>query len=422
MDIPIITPFIKGLRLFLASKHMRWLTVVFLLGLVCMSAVGAAALYIRQALGPSQAIVVFTVITGGIWPVFFLIASVLFLAGLQRYVASDESYRRSLVIFLPWMIVSAFCLLAFLLFLLDAFYILIFGVAFLGWIWFQAYFSTRTTLNYAEKVGATSVSGLIRFLAFGSNLLCYVAIFGALVYVLFTFGVVSLAGILLITLGTLLAAGFNFLNSIVMRRNKDKTNLINLALIGLFISLYSAYFIYNAGRPAAAGIDLVSISISLFFVFYTMSSIGRTLSSRAGLETRWKLSGELAAAFTFFLASGYYFADVLFPIIVTNPDFGASISDILRLLIFPFVALVMELVYLRRAGRVLRAAPEPETPAIQPETGVPKAVPEEYKPEPVPLDVSSPHEREVGAGKSGDNKAEPPRESNDQLGSQSESG
>jgi hypothetical protein len=328
------------------------------------------------------------------------------MAGLQRFVASDESYKRSLVGFVPWMTVSVFCLLAFLMFLLDAFLILIFGVAFLGWIWFQAYFSTRTTLIYADKVSTTSTSGFVRFLVFGSNLFCYVAIFGALIYVLIAFGVVSLAGIVLIILGTLLAAGFNFLNFIVMLRNRNKTNLINLALIGLFISLYSAYFIYNAGRPAAAGIDLVSVSISVFFVVYTMSSVGRTLSSRAGLETRWKLSGELAAAFTFFLASGYYFADALFPI--------------LRLLVFPFVALVMELLYLRRTGKALRAAPEPEVLGTQPEMDVPEAATGESEPEGAPLDASSPHDREIEAQRSGDNKGEPLHESDDQRDSEAQ--
>lgn len=420
MDIPMLTPFVRGLKVFWASKRLRWLTAVFLLGLVCMSVVGAVALYIRQAFGPSQTIVAVTVVAGGIWPVFFLIASVLFMAGLQRFVASDESYKRSLVGFVPWMIVSVLFLLAFLMFLLDAFLILIFGVAFLGWIWFQAYFSTRTTLTYADKVSTTSTSGLVRFLVFGSNLFCYVAIFGALIYVLIAFGVVSLAGIVLIILGTLLAAGFNFLNFIVMLRNRNKTNLINLALIGLFISLYSAYFIYNAGRPAAAGIDLVSVSISVFFVVYTMSSVGRILSSRAGLETRWKLSGELAAAFTFFLASGYYFADVLFPIVVANPDFGAAVSDILRLLVFPFVALVMELLYLRRTGKALRAGPEPEMLGTQPDMVVPEADTGESEPESAPLDASSPHDREIEGQRSGDNRGEPLHESDDQRDSESQ--
>ena len=34
MEIPVLSRFIKGLRLFFSSKRLRWLTIVFLIGAV----------------------------------------------------------------------------------------------------------------------------------------------------------------------------------------------------------------------------------------------------------------------------------------------------------------------------------------------------------------------------------------------------
>ncbi|MGQ4871126.1 MAG: hypothetical protein ACP6IT_04755, partial [Candidatus Thorarchaeota archaeon] len=151
--------------------------------------------------------------------------------------------------------------------------------------------------------------------------------------------------------------------------------------------LYSAYFIYNAGKPVDINPDLVSIAISIFFVFYTMSSVGSMLASRADLDTFWKIPPELAAALTFFLASGYYFADVWFPIALPDPTFGASISDLLKLLIFPFIALLMELRYLRKVSKAIEALPEHEAVPVEPEEPEPEEeveVPVEETPEPSP--------------------------------------
>jgi len=144
-------------------------------------------------------------------------------------------------------------------------------------------------------------------------------------------------------------------------RQREKTTFVNVALIGLFISLYSAYFIYNAGKTTTLGFDIVGFVITIFFVFYTMSSVGSTLASRAEKETRWKISKELAVTLTFFLASGYYFADTILPILPSvDPVFGAAMGDLTKLFIFPLVALLMELLFIRRAGKVLE--PEAELP------------------------------------------------------------
>ncbi|MFQ5833749.1 MAG: hypothetical protein ACE5H4_13665 [Candidatus Thorarchaeota archaeon] len=365
MDVPILSGLIEGLKLFWASNRLRWLTILFVIGAVIISLLGRIGATLLAVYGPAFVAPLLPgfILLAGVWPIYFLLAVLLSLVGLQRFLASEESYAKSLVGVIPWMIVSGAVLFVFILFAMPILEILIFGVAFVGWIAFQAYYSTRTSLRYADVAAGTEVRRIVRGLAGFSNLFSYFVVVATLVYVgilqgLFITNIWLLAAIIP---GALLVMGFNFLNGIIMVRHRDKPTLVNLAVIGLFVSLYSSYFIYNAGQGAALGLDLVGIGVSILFLFYTMSSVGRSLASREGLETRWKISADVAATFTFFLASGYYFSDAIFPIIFglgnqgIGIDIGASFGDLIKLYIFPFVALVMELVYLRRIGR----APEP---------------------------------------------------------------
>ncbi len=356
MEIPILTKFIEGLNLFWASKRLRWLTIIFILGALITSILGRlGGLIVASNPGDAALAGVVTVIAavgGGVWPIFFLLTAFLSLLGFQRFIASEESYTRSFLYFIPWMIMSTFILFMMVFFALPVLLTLIFLVAFLGWIGFQAYFSTRTSLGFAQITEATEVSKWKQALAFFSYFFCYAVIFGVFLYItiiqgLFLTNIFQWAWVLV---GTLLVAGFNFLNGIIMTAQRNKPTLINIALIGLFISLYSSYFIYSAGQ--AGGNPLVDIVISIFFLLYTMSSVGRTLAGRADMETRFKISRELAATFTYFLASGYYFADAFF--IIQAPALGPNIDNIIKLMIFPFIALIMEIRYLW----VIRKEPE----------------------------------------------------------------
>ncbi len=384
MDVPILSGLIEGLKLFWASNRLRWLTILFVIGAVIISLLGRIGATLLAIYGPGFVAPFLPgfIFLAGVWPIYFLLAVLLSIVGLQRFLASEESYAKSFVGVIPWMIVSGALLFVFILFAMPILEILIFGVAFVGWIAFQAYYSTRTGLRYADVAAGTGVRRIVRALAGFSNLFSYFVVLATLVYVgvlqgLFITNIWLLAAILP---GALLVMGFNFLNGILMVRHRDKPTLVNLAIIGLFVSLYSSYFIYNAGQGAALGLDLVGIGVSILFLFYTMSSVGRSLASREGLDTRWKISADVAATFTFFLASGYYFSDAIFPIIFglgnqgIGIDIGASFGDLIKLYIFPFVALIMELVYLRRIGRV------PEAPEVPEELPIPS---EEEEPEPV---------------------------------------
>ena len=400
MDIPILTKFIDGLKLFWASKRLRWLTLVFMIGAIVISILGSIgitlALFNRILLGSIWPILV---LFSGIWPMFFLITSFLSILGLQRFVASDEDYKKSMTVFLPWMIVSAIILIVFIFYALPILQLLIW-IAFLGWIFFQAYFSVRTSLSYADIASGVELTRIKKALISASHIFCYIVIVGAF---LFTMLLPPGPGLIppdlrafVLLIGVALAILYNFLNGVILRRYSNKPTMMNIALIGLFVSLYSSYFIYNAGKGADVGIDFVGVGVSVFFLLYTMSSVGTSLASRAELDTRWKISKELAATFTFFLASGYFFLDALLPMTAADPLFGAALSDLLKLYLFPLIALVMELLYLRKIGKVLKPAPEPEEiPVIPVEEELTEEVPtDDELEEPVVEEYEEPTEDE----------------------------
>ncbi len=389
MEIPMITSFVEGLRLFWQNKRLRWLLAFFLVGIVWMTVTGTLGLALTAGIADPvlRGFIAFIfAATGGVIPMFFLFATIVTALRQERFLASDESYSRSFVMLIPWLIVSGMTFAMLLFFFLPFLEILIFGIAFVGWISFQAYFSTRTSLRYAEKVQATEISDLKMGLVFASNIFCYLAIAGSFLYTTMTNLGALLANpfrLLLLLLGTALALLFSFLNSIIIKRNRNTSTVFNIALLGLFISLYSAYFIYNAGQTVAAAFQPVDLIISIFFVFYTMSSVGQTLASRAERDTRLKISAQTAAMITFFLASGYYFTDMLFPILFPDPSFGAAAGDLVKLFIFPFVALVMEFLFLRRLSK-------PAEPEEEPVEGPPEE--EEMRPAPTVDEEEPVHE------------------------------
>ena len=373
MDIPVLTRFNKGLRLFFQSKRLRWLFLIFILS--------AVFVLVFRELGNFFPIFAggFIAIIGGIFPTFFMITAFLSLVGLQRFVASEESYTRSFVFFIIWIVISAFVYL--ILWLTGMVFWILVGIAFLGWIGFQAYLSSRTALGYAESVQIKSRSRVVAFLLGTLHILSYVIVIGAFISLfiwyaattaLFDWVVVGAA-----LIGALLALGFNFVNGFIMLRERKRVTVDNLALLGLFIAAYVAYFLYNILKPVSASIDLLSLVIdagmSIFFLLYALSSVGLTLASRADLDTRWKISSELAATMTFFFASGYLVVQALFGTL-SGGLIGERIPDVIKLFVFPFVALIIELLFIRRS----RKAPEPAE--------VPEEIPDLTEDEPAVID------------------------------------
>ncbi|MCK4568567.1 MAG: hypothetical protein KAU48_14765, partial [Candidatus Thorarchaeota archaeon] len=283
------------------------------------------------------------------------------LLGLARFVADEESYKKSFFLTIIWFVVSFFVLIM-MFFIRPIFNWMFIGVAFLGWIGFQSYFSTRSSLGYASSMDIESRSKIVGLLYGFIYILNYVVIIGAGFYTFIFVNPVWGTGTVLAILGMLLAVGFNFVNGLVYVAERKKSTASNIVFLGMFISFYSAYFIYNVLKGFDPGLDLVGIGITVFFILYTMSSVGRSLASRAELDTRLKLSKELAATFTFFLASGFMFVDAMFSVILGGVDvtLTGGIGDAIKLIVFPFVAFIMILNFIRKSRKVLEAAPVPD--------------------------------------------------------------
>ncbi|MFW9767663.1 MAG: hypothetical protein ACFFEM_02495 [Candidatus Thorarchaeota archaeon] len=362
MDIPVLTNFVDGLKLFFSSRRLRWLTLLFFVAALTITIL-ERIVYLTYLVGTP------VVVIGAIFPTFFMLAAFVSLLGLARFVVDDESYMRSLIYTAVWAVISIIVLVLMVTFTPGLLAFLFIGVAFLGWIGFQSFFSTRTALGFAESVVIEDRSAIVRFLYMAIYFFNYIIVVGSFIFtIVFVNPPVFLtATFWFAALGMLFAMGFNFLNGWILIAERNKSTASNISFLGLFISLYSAYFIYNLLQGFNASIDLVSIGISIFFILYTMSSVGRTLASRAELETRWKVSKEFAATFTYFLATGFMYVDALFTSIVTDAGaiaLAGTAGDIVKLVVFPFVALVMELNFIRKSRKTLEIK---DTPTEVPE-------------------------------------------------------
>ncbi|MFW9805572.1 MAG: hypothetical protein ACFFFK_02430 [Candidatus Thorarchaeota archaeon] len=353
MEIPMLTNFIEGLKLFFESKRMRWFSLIFF--------IGAFIITIWERLVAAFPVLNPIVFTGGVFPIYFMLASFMCLLGLSRFVASDESYMRSLIYTIIWGVISVFVLIGMAWFTFGLFIIVFVGVAFFGWIIFQSYFATRTSLGFAESVDMGERSLLVGILFGAIYIFNYLVIAGAVVVSLIIFQQSSWIPVVWAVLGALLAAGFNFLNGLILVAERNKSTASGVSVLGLFISLYSAYFIYNVLKGFDPNLDLISISISVAFILYTMSGIGRTLASRADIDTRFKLSREFAATLTYFMASGFMFVESVFTAIIADPAMQGIVSDVIKLILFPFIAFIMVLRYLYRSRTAVKdAEPIPE--------------------------------------------------------------
>ncbi|MCJ7817850.1 MAG: hypothetical protein MUP60_03270, partial [Candidatus Thorarchaeota archaeon] len=100
MDIPILTKFIEGLKLFFASKRLKWLTLVFFVGAITITI--WENLVLMFPLVPGLGFLALWI--GGLFPTFFLVTGFLAFLGLARFVADEESYKKSLLFTFVWFV------------------------------------------------------------------------------------------------------------------------------------------------------------------------------------------------------------------------------------------------------------------------------------------------------------------------------
>ena len=113
--------------------------------------------------------------------------------------------------------------------------------------------------------------------------------------------------------------------------------------------------------------------MSLFFLAYALSGIGRTATEAA--EKPGGRTGDFGPLVTFFLASGYFFVDSIIAVasnpssaiwdwfnagILADPRFFYLFRDVAKLIAFPLAAIFTALYYLRyeRTERIVSRARE----------------------------------------------------------------
>jgi hypothetical protein len=236
---------------------------------------------------------------------------------------------------LSWMVVS-FAIAVFLSIIAGRTAMLFFAIfCWVGWIAFQGYLSTRTSLRIAtiaepKKGGFLLGTGSFLLLIIGIGLIAAEALLALYLVPNDILGLGTLIDSILVDASLNLATQFNFLiiayvmmglfclvMLLAFIRNVGKGAALNIALLTIFIAIYSGYFLVNVMRRTDVfGMTPVDIAMSLFFLAYALSGIGRTMVEAA--DKPGGRIGDFGAVTTFFLASGYFFVDSIIAV-ASNP-------------------------------------------------------------------------------------------------------
>lgn len=338
----------------------------------------------------------FFVYVGATGTIYFAIGSLLIGAGADKlWITRRGRGRVTELKGVAWLAVS-FAASVFLSLLVGRNALLFFAMAcWVGWIAFQAYLSSRTSLRIATiaepKKGGIAVGiGSFIVLLIGIGMIAIEAIAGLWLIPTDYLGIGTalndmlggnlisgtpavLYNIALYTEFLWLAYGllglFALISLIAFFRYAGRGSALNIALMTVFIAVYSGYFLVNVlRRSGAPSMTPVDIAMSLFFLLYAMSGIGRTITE--GVEERRVATRDFGPLLTFFLASGFFFVDSIISVVGTNS--GSMLAtwfpggwtsdayanfifrDIAKLIAFPLAAIFSSLYYLffQRADRV----------------------------------------------------------------------
>ncbi|TFG27616.1 hypothetical protein EU528_12570 [Candidatus Thorarchaeota archaeon] len=292
---------------------------------------------------------------------------------------------------IAWMAIS-FTIAVFMRILVGPVVLLLFAiVCWLGWIGFQAYLSTRTSLRVAtiaepKKGGFLLGIGSFIILIIGLGIIAAEAVAALYLIPYDVFGIGTMVN------GIFAQASLNIINQMNMLyiayammglfavvmlfsflRYSGRGAALNIAILTLFIGIYAGYFLVNImRRNDIFGLGPVDIIMSLFFLVYAMSGIGSTVTE--AIEESRARTGDFGPLFTFFLASGFFFVDSIIAVasdsttliwewfhaggIFSDPRFLFLFRDVSKLIAFPLVAIFTAIYYLRveRAGRIVGRA------------------------------------------------------------------
>jgi len=426
LGIPILSNIVSGLKVFFKTRRYVAYLIIFV-------ATTFLALFVSWLItiyaGTSVEVVLvgMFVYVGATGTIYFAIGTLLTGLRLDRlWITRRGRGRVTELKGVAWLAVS-FMISVFLSIAVGEVALLFFSMfCWVGWIAFQAYLSSRTSLRLATiaepKKGSLAIGiGSFIILIIGLGIIGAEALMALVVLPNNLFGIGASLGSVFSQYQTnitihwpFLVAAMGFLGLfalialVAFFKYAKHGAALNIALLTVFVALYSGYFLFNViRRTGAPRMTPVDVAMSLFFLVYAMSGIGRTVTE-AVEETRTRLR-DFGPLLTFFLASGFFYVDSIIAVTATAPNsilggwyiLGWSgemtyatfiFRDIAKLMAFPIVAILTTIYYLRveRVERVISHARE-EGEILAPEE-VDEEIAERLPPEGQPW----PSERAVG--------------------------
>jgi hypothetical protein len=391
LNIPVLSGIVEGMKSFLKTRRY----VAYLIIFVTTTFLGLFVSWLMTAFtGFIQTVLVnFFAYVGAAGTIYFMIGTILTGLGLEKlWIKRRGRGRWNEMIGVAWLAIS-FAIAVFMSIFLGPQPLILFSMlCWVGWIAFQAYLSSRTSLRIATiaepKKGGIAI-GLGSFIV----LIIGIGIIGAEILAALylipnnVFGIGDALGAIFpaylsnlqehgpfILFAMALLGIFALISFLAFLRYAKKGAALNVALLTVFIAIYSGYFLFNVlrrGQPGA--FQPTDVAMTLFFLVYAMSGIGRT-TIEAVEESRSRLR-DLGPLLTFFLASGYVYVDGIIAAsaggatalalwfesdLIANTWAAYIFKDVAKLIAFPLVAIFTCLYYLwvERTGRIIERAKE----------------------------------------------------------------
>ncbi|MFW9793660.1 MAG: hypothetical protein ACFFEE_05130 [Candidatus Thorarchaeota archaeon] len=395
-------PLFDGIGVFFRTRRYLAYLIVFVattfLGLFV-----SWLMYTYPGTGIEEVLVYFFTYVGSAGTIYFALGSLFTGLGVDGlWITRRGRGRVTEMKGLAWMAIS-FAIAVFLSILVGRTALLFFAIfGWVGWIAFQGYLSTRTSLRIAtiaepKKGGFLLGTGSFILLIIGLGIIAAEALLalylvpndilglGTTMNEIFPLASTNLANpetVPYLIVAYACMGLFALVMLLAFFRYAGKGAALNIALLTLFISIYAGYFLVNVmRRTGVSGMGPVDIGMSLFFLAYALSGIGRTATEAA--EKPGGRIGDFGPLITFFLASGFFFVDSIITVsanpltiigdpstgwfetgLLADPRFLFLFKDVAKLIAFPLAAIFTAVVYLR-TGRieriVARAREEGET-------------------------------------------------------------
>ncbi|TFG28921.1 hypothetical protein EU527_16595, partial [Candidatus Thorarchaeota archaeon] len=264
MKIPVLSNIIEGIRVFFKTRRYTAYTIVFV-GTTIFSLFISWVMTLVYAQSPEMAntLMYYFAYIGSTGTIYFALGSLIMGLGADRFWITRRGRGKVTEMKgLSWMAVS-FAISVFMSVFLGAAALVFFAIfCWLGWIAFQAYLSTRTSLRIAT-LAEPKKGGIL--LGLGSFIILLIGL--ALI------GIEALAALWLIpqdvfSIGTMVS-GLPMLSSAIGNLQANFTFLIfAYAAMGLFALVMLLAFLRYIGRGAALNIALLTNFIALYAGYF----------------------------------------------------------------------------------------------------------------------------------------------------------